>query len=111
MNRFGTEINDYRDQQGVGADARDSAGRYFELKAHEGEMPDVESLTANEAEQALRHRRNYYLVIVSGLEEGYQDRVRFISDPMYVLDLKRSSNVVLAGIKKVRDTAQDQETT
>lgn len=68
-------------------------------------MPDMESLTANEAKQALKHRRNYYLVIVSGLEAGYQDWVRFISDPMYVLDLKRSSSVVLAGIRKVRDTA------
>ena len=107
MNRFGTDLSDCRSQQGVGADAIDSAGRYFELKAHECDMPNMEPLTANEAEQALRQRRNYYLVVVSGLEEGYQERVIFISDPMYVLDLTRSSNVVLAGIRTALNPAPD----
>jgi hypothetical protein len=104
--RFSTEVNDCRDQQGVGADAIDDAQRYFELKAHEGEMPDEETLSGNQAEQAIMQRGNYYLVVVSGLEQGYDTRVRFIRDPVHVLDLRPGSSVVLAGIRTAGETDQ-----
>jgi hypothetical protein len=99
--RFGTELTDCRRQQSVGADAIDSSGTYFELKAHEGEMPDIETLSANEAEKALELCDNYYLVVVSGLEKGYDTNVVFVCDPINTLDFRYDKGIELAGIKKV----------
>jgi hypothetical protein len=82
----------------VGADALDELGRAFEIKSFAGAMPNKVTLTANEAERAIRDGGKYYLAVISGLESGYETVVRIISDPVHVLDVQRSTSIVLGGV-------------
>lgn len=95
-----TGLSDYRHLRGVGADALDKLRRYFEIKAHYGPMPDEVTLTGNEAERALLEKENFFLAIISGLEEGYETIVKVFVNPLQSLDLKANTSVTLSGIIK-----------
>jgi hypothetical protein len=82
----------------VGADARDKLRRYFEIKATYGELPDEVTLTANEAERALREGNKFFLAVVAGLEEGYDTVVKIFPNPVRNLTMKPTTSVTLAGI-------------
>ena len=101
---FGSEIEDCRGIAGHGADARDSAGRYIELKAHGGDPPDREMLTPHEFERAWQERSNYYLAVIGGLEKGYQTTYRLVRDPIGKLQLRAQREMVVGGIQAVQAT-------
>ena len=82
----------------MGADARDKLRRYFEIKATYGELPDEVTLTANEAERALREGNKFFLAVVAGLEEGYDTVVKIFPNPVRNLTMKPTTSVTLAGI-------------
>ena len=54
---LGRTLRDIRDQHRVGADAVDEEGRYYEFKAHVGDMPDSIGLEPIEFRRAKKRRR------------------------------------------------------
>jgi hypothetical protein len=98
-------LDDVRDQDGVGADAIDDTGRYYELKSHSRGVPGQESFEDSEFKRALTEGENYVLCIVSGLEEGQTDDVTFIVDPLRCLPWWTTSNGVIGGIREATGRA------
>jgi hypothetical protein len=92
-------LGDFRRSRGVGADGVDRTKRFFELKVSGRDVPNSVTLTGNEAERAALAGDDFFLVVVSGLEEGYDTAVRFISRPLRTLDWNPETNVTLSGIK------------
>jgi hypothetical protein len=97
----GSELEDYRDLHNIGSDAIDNLRRFFELKAHEGEIPDEISLTGSEVERALRERDKYFLAVVGGLEVG-DVIVRIFAHPLLTLDFVESGSLTLTGVRTKR---------
>ncbi len=62
------EIIDLRTQRGVGADAVDELGRFYELKVHAGNEPDQVTLTNSEVNRALSES-HFFLAVVSNVEK------------------------------------------
>ena len=95
------EIADLRTERGVGADAVDELGKFYELKVHAGAEPDEVNLTAAEMQRALT-THNFFLVIVSNVEEsGARPTVRFIVDPLRKLRPTQRGGVTLSGVRGV----------
>ena len=96
------EIVDLRAQHGVGADAIDKLDRFFELKVHLGDEPDVIRLEESEVRRALS-TPDFFLVVVSGVEGAEaRPRVRIIVDPVHQLTMQASSTVVFTGVRGVQ---------
>jgi hypothetical protein len=93
------EIADLRAQHGVGADAIDKLDRFFELKVHLGDEPDVIHLEESEVRRALS-TPDFFLVVVSGVEgANARPRVRIIVDPVHQLTMQASSTVIFTGVR------------
>lgn len=95
------QLNDLRASRGVGVDAIDELRQCYEIKmsASDGVPTDV-NLTASEID-AARNDEDFFLAIVSGLEDGAgQLRVRFIFDPLTNLDVRVRGDVTLTGVDK-----------
>lgn len=95
------QFNDLRTARGVGVDAIDELRQCYEIKMSSGPsmLSDV-TLTASEVE-AARNDENFFLAIVSGLEDGAgQLRVRFIFDPLNKLDVRVRGDLTLTGVDK-----------
>jgi hypothetical protein len=93
------EIADLRAQRGVGADAIDRLDRFFELKVHLGDEPDVIHLEESEVRRALS-TPDFFLVVVSGVEgANARPRVRIIVDPVHQLTMQASSTVIFTGVR------------
>lgn len=100
-NLDGRELGDYRALRGIGSDAIDDLRRFFELKAHEGAIPNEVSLTAVEVRRAVEERGKYFLAIVGGLETG-DTTVRIFADPLVGLDTADSGSLTFAGVLEKR---------
>jgi hypothetical protein len=98
INGDSVELKDYHHLRGIGADAKDKLCRYFEIKGYTGSMPDEVTLTANEAERAFRDGDKYFLVVIAGLEKGYDTQLKIFSNPLRVLQLKPNTSVSLKNI-------------
>ncbi|MFG2997857.1 hypothetical protein [Streptomyces sp. NPDC048340] len=99
------ELEDQRGVSGLGADAFDSAGRYYEIKAHGSAAPPELTLTRAEFVRALSEGENYTLVIASHLEEGTgTPTLRLVTDPVNRFEVEPPTDVRLKGI---RDTDVD----
>ena len=96
------EIVDLRAQRGVGADAIDELGQFYELKVSTGAEPDHVSLTAAEVKRA-RTTPGFFLVVVSGIE-GIDARptVRVIVDPLGQLRPTDDRGVTLSGVRQAK---------
>ncbi|WBP88096.1 sacsin N-terminal ATP-binding-like domain-containing protein [Kitasatospora cathayae] len=96
-----TEL-DQRALPGLGADAVDAAGRYYEIKAHGGPLPAEVSLTKAEFLRAQEQRENYTLLLASHLEEGSggHPTVRVINDPLLHFEVEPVSEIRLKGIRE-----------
>lgn len=93
------EIADLRAQHGVGADAVDSLDRFFELKVHLGDEPDVIRLEESEIRRALS-TPDFFLVVVSNVEGAdARPKVRIIVDPVHQLTMTQSSSVAFTGVR------------
>ncbi len=95
------QLNDLRAARGVGVDAIDELRQCYEIKMNSGAgIPADVTLTASEVE-AARNDPNFFLAIVSGLEDGIgQLRVRFIFDPLSTLDVRVRGDLTLTGVDK-----------
>ncbi len=95
------QLNDLRAVRGVGVDAVDELRQCYEIKmTASAKMPTDVTLTASEVE-AAKNDPDFFLAIVSGLEEGVgQLRVRFIFDPLATLDVRIRGDLTLTGVDK-----------
>jgi hypothetical protein len=93
------ELRDLRAQMGLGADAVDSEGRFFELKVYLHGEPNSIQLTDSEVKRAASTPK-FYLIIVSQLEgEQAQPCVRIIIDPLKQLDVSGNGAITLTNVK------------
>jgi hypothetical protein len=93
------ELRDLRAQMGLGADAVDEEGRFFELKVYLHGEPNNIHLTDSEVKRAASTPK-FYLVIVSQLEgEQAQPCVRVIVDPLKQLGVSGNGGITLTNVK------------
>lgn len=92
------ELKDFRKLRGIGADAVLDLKKFFEIKASAREMPDRVELTLNELDRARLSTDSFYLVVVSGLEEGYETVVNIYKNPLRTLDWYPSRSLVVSGL-------------
>lgn len=91
-------LTDVRHQPNVGADAVDDRGRYFELKVHQGAIPDTVKLEDSQIQRAMT-TDDFYLVLVGNVEEGQGNpEVRIIHDPLHHLKVQPQGAVHLTGV-------------
>jgi hypothetical protein len=96
--RYGLMLTDTRKQMNVGADAVDQHGRYYELKAHVGEMPDTVGLQASEFRRAREQKERFVLAVVAGLEEAYETQLRLVADPLMRLKWEPNVDIEVSGL-------------
>ena len=93
------QLRDMRALVGVGADAVDDLGQFFELKVYANAEPDAISLTDSEFKRAASSEQ-FYLVVVSELEgASAKPRVRIIADPVNQLAVAGTANITMTGVK------------
>ncbi|MEU9079806.1 hypothetical protein [Kitasatospora sp. NPDC048538] len=92
---------DQRGGHNIGADAVDSTGRYYEIKAHGGSRPNEVTLTTAEFLRAREQGENYVLLLAEHLEEGSggDPTLIMISDPLSWLDVQPVSDIRLKGTR------------
>jgi len=93
------ELKDFRKFRGIGADAAIELKKFFEIKASGREMPDRVELTLNELDRAKLSSDSFYLVVVSGLEEGYETILHIYKNPLRTLVWSPSRSIVVSGLK------------
>lgn len=95
------QLNDLRNARGVGVDAVDELRQCYEIKmSSDSAVPNDITLTASEVE-AARNDQDFFLAIVSGLEDGAGKlRVRFIFDPLAQLDVRVRGDLTLTGVSR-----------
>ncbi len=99
---IGRDLVDVRAKRGVGADALDGEGGYFELKVSGGTEPDYVSLTASEVRRAAANPDSFFLVVVSDVEatDAYPT-VRLVPDPLRQLEPGMDGGKInLAGVRR-----------
>jgi hypothetical protein len=96
------QVKDLRRRHGIGADAVDELGQFFEIKMESSaEIPNEVTLQPAQVERAQTDP-DFFLAIVSGLEEGGGNlRVRFVFDPLSRLAVRIRGEVTLSGIREV----------
>lgn len=94
-------FNDLRAVRGLGVDAIDELRQCYEIKMSSGTaLPTEVTLTASEV-AAARNDPDFFLVVVTGLEDGAGElRVRFIFDPLANLDVRIRSDLTLTGVDR-----------
>ncbi len=97
----GLTLSDLRKQRQVGADAIDQNGVYYELKVSLGAVEDSVSLTPSEFERARLEAANFILVVISGMETGYNTRLKLIPDPLRSLKWCLGTDIQIYGIRAV----------
>ena len=95
----GLTLSDLRKQPNVGADAIDENSVYYELKVTLGPMADTVSLTLSEFERAKAESENFILVVICGMESGYETRMKLIPDPLEKLTWSPEVDIQVSGIR------------
>lgn len=99
----GHEITDLRTQPGVGADAVDESGNFYELKVFARTEPNDVTLTASEVQRA-RTADSFFLVVVSNIEgDDARPKVRLIPDPLQRLHPTERGSITLTGVRETSD--------
>ena len=95
----GCTLTDVRHQPNVGADAVDDRGRYYELKVHQGAIPDTVRLEDSQIQRAMAAPDDFFLVLVANVEDGQGNpEVRIIHDPLHHLSVQPQGAVHLRGV-------------
>ena len=97
------DLTDLRTQRGVGADAVDELGNYYELKVFAGPEPDQVTLTDSEVQRAVSTPQ-FFLVVVSNVErqQGAQTTVRIVVNPLQELHPTDRGKITLAGLHNAK---------
>lgn len=92
-------LTDVRHEPNVGADAVDDHDRYYELKVHQGPIPDTVKLENSQIERAMTTTDKFFLVLVGNVEAGQgKPEVRIIHDPLHHLKVQPQGAIHLTGI-------------
>ncbi|MFG2594397.1 sacsin N-terminal ATP-binding-like domain-containing protein [Streptomyces sp. NPDC048462] len=103
LRKRGAGLDDQRGASGLGADAYDSTGRYYEIKAHGRAVPGELTLTRTEFVRAWTEGENYTLVIASHLERGTgKPTLRLVNDPVHRFEVEPPTDVRLKGVRDER---------
>lgn len=93
------QLEDFSALRGIGADSIDNLRRFFELKVFAGAPADEVRFEPSEVQRALQSKGDYFLAIVSGLEEGYETQIKIFADPVRTLPIRRVSQIRLGGVR------------
>lgn len=97
----GCTLTDVRHQPNVGADAVDEHGRFYELKVHQGPIPDSVKIEDSQVQRAMESPDEFFLVVIGNVEEGQGNpEVRIIHDPLHHLEVQPQGAVHLTGVRK-----------
>jgi hypothetical protein len=92
-------LTDVRHEPNVGADAVDDDGRYYELKVHQGAIPDTVKLEDSQIQRAMTAPDDFFLVLIGNVEDGQGNpEVRIIHDPLHHLRVQPQGAVHLTGV-------------
>ncbi len=96
------QIRDLRARRGIGADAMDELRQLYEIKMESSpEVPNEVTLQRSQVD-AAQNEDDFFLAVVSGLEEGDGElRVRFIFNPLSRLSVRIKGEATLSGIREV----------
>ena len=92
-------LEDFSALRGIGADSIDNLKRLFELKAYAGDAPDEVRFEASQFKRAVKERKDYFLAVVSGLEEGKDTQIRIFADPVRTMPWRPTSRIMLGGVR------------
>jgi hypothetical protein len=93
------KLKDFTKLKSIGADIGDGVKQFFEVKAYGSEMPDVVNIEMSEVLRARKSGKDFYLAVISGLEEGYPTVIKLFAKPLDTLDWTKGTSIKLAGIK------------
>ena len=93
------QLEDFSALRGIGADSIDNLKRYFELKVFSGDASDEIRFEPSEFERAVQAKGDYFLAVVSGLEEGYNTQIKIFADPVRTLPIRRVPQIRLGGVR------------
>ncbi|MNJ07474.1 hypothetical protein D3C77_15720 [compost metagenome] len=86
--------------RGIGADGALDEATFIEMKSFARAAPGEITLTEAEFRRASECATNFYLVIVSGLEEGFDTELRIFVNPIESLPWKPKGAVSVGGLLK-----------
>lgn len=93
-------LTDVRHQPNVGADAVDNHDRFYELKVHQGAIPDTVKLEDSQIQRAMAAPDKFFLVLVGNVEDGQGNpEVKIIHDPLHHLVVQPQGAVHLTGVQ------------
>jgi len=93
-------LEDLQAHRGVGADGAINWSTFVEMKSFAREAPSEITLTEAEFRRAREYKTKFYLIIVSGLEEGFETEMRIYVNPLASLAWSPKGSVSVSGLSK-----------
>lgn len=100
LQRDDAVLVDLQSCRGIGADGALDKSTFIEMKSFARGAPGEITLTEAEFRRAEESKTNFYLVIVSGLEEGYETELRIYINPTKNLPWTPKGQVAIGGLAK-----------
>lgn len=91
-------VTDLQKERGVGADGTIDWKTFFEMKSFPREAPSSVTLTAMEFQRARDAKGSFFLVVVSGLERGFETELHVYADPLRTLAWSTQGSVSVSGL-------------
>ncbi len=92
------EIDDYQAVPGVGADGAINWTTFIEMKSFARDAPSEVTFTESEFRRARECKGKFFLVIVSGLEVGFETEMRLYVDPLKTLPWSPKGSISVGGL-------------
>ncbi len=100
MQRDDAVLVDLQSYRGIGADGALDQSTFIEMKSFARAAPSEITVTETEFRRAEASKANFYLVIVSGLEEGFETELRIYINPTKNLPWTPKGQVSIGGLAK-----------
>ncbi|PPA04622.1 hypothetical protein C4E44_08195 [Pseudomonas sp. MWU12-2312b] len=100
LERDEVPLADFQAHRGIGADGAINESTFVEMKSFARGAPSEITLTQAEYRRAKECQNTFYLVIVSGLEEGFETEVRVYINPITNLPWSPKGDVSVGGLAK-----------
>ncbi|WP_417539819.1 sacsin N-terminal ATP-binding-like domain-containing protein [Marinobacter sp.] len=100
LERDDCPLADFQAYRGIGADGALDNSTFIEMKSFARGAPSEITFTEAEFRRADECKTDFYLVIVSGLEEGFDTEVRIYINPTKHLPWKPKGAVSVGGLAK-----------
>lgn len=100
LHRDDVVLADLQAYRGIGADGTLDKATFVEMKSFARGAPSEITLTEAEFRRAEECKTTFYLVIVSGLEEGFDTELRIYINPTKHLPWKPKGSVSIGGLAK-----------